>query len=174
MKELRDGTILLYRSGKGFISKAIAYFTGMPYAHVSGYIQGFTFTSSVWWSGLWFKSGIYISIGAREADEYWQPIRELTPGEKLAILRYFIDSVNKRRPYNFGKFLVLAIVYPTRRFWEKIGWVPFSAAFFGDVCSIVWDEAYKGANWDLLPRQSEEYTVPGDIRKSKLLEKVEA
>jgi len=172
MNELRDGTILLYRAGKGFIAKAITYFTGMPYVHVAGYVAGLTFESTIWWSDLWWTSGIYATLGAKQADEYWQPITPLTDEQIKTILRYFIESINKRRPYNVAKFLVLALVYPTRWLWQKIGWVPFSADYHGDVCSVVWDEAYRAAGIDLFPHRSEEYTAPGDFRKSKLLEQV--
>ena len=172
MKELRDGTILLYRAGKGLIGKAITYFTGMPYAHVAGCLGEHTLESTIWWSEIWWKSGIRITLGTQQADEYWQPVKELTPNQVTAMWRYFINSINKRRPYNVAKFLVLALVYPTRRFWQKIGWVPFSADFHGDVCSVVWDEAYRAAGIDLFPHRSEEYTAPGDFRKSKLLEQI--
>jgi len=172
MKELQDGTILLYRAGKGLIGKAITYFTGMPYAHVAGYVAGFTLESTIWWSGFWWKSGIRIALGAKQADEYWQPVKELNLEQIMSMQRYFISNINKRRPYNIAKFLVLALVYPTRRFWQKIGWIPFSADYHGDVCSVVWDEAYRAAGIDLFPHRSEEYTAPGDFRKSKLLKQV--
>jgi hypothetical protein len=107
------------------------------------------------------------------ADEYWQLKATETPTQVKAELRYFIEQLNKRRPYNIFKLLVLAFVIPNRKFFERLRWIPFDGADLGDVCSSATDRAKKAAGIDLLVDRMEGYTAPGDFCDSPLLEQVE-
>lgn len=168
---MREGTILLWKS-HGFLGWCIKKVTGMPYGHSATYLYGFTWESTVWWSIWWFKTGIRVSEGMLKADEYWAPKEPETPSQLKAELRYFLDKLNKRRPYNVPKLLILALVIPCRKFFERLHWVPFDNASLGEVCSVTTDEAKKAAGIDLLPEAMEGMTAPGDFRHSKLLEQV--
>ena len=164
-----EGTILLYRS-HGFIGACIKAVTGMPWGHAATYLKGFTWESTIWWSKIWFKTGIRITKGCSIADEFWKPKTPMTEEQAQAELTYWLEKVNMRRPYNIPKLLILAIVYPLRRFFKK--WVPFDEPFWGEECSSSVDEAKRAAGIDLFPKQQEGFTAPGDFRKSKLLELV--
>jgi len=168
---MKDGTIGLDKA-KGFIGWCIKRITGKPYGHAKAYLWGLTWESTVWWSIYWFKSGIRVTFGETTSDEYWQPKPAETVSQVRAEIKYFLEQLNTRRPYNIFKLLVLAYVIPHRAFFEKIHWIPFDNANMGEVCSTTVDEAKKAAGIDLLVDRMEGYTAPGDFRDSPLLEQV--
>ena len=170
---MNEGTIGLDKSRR-FIGWCIKVVTGMPWAHAKTYLNGLTWESTVWWVGYWWKTGIKVTVGYAKADEYWQLKLPMTEEQIRQELYYWIDKLNRRRPYNVPKLLSLVIVYPLRRFFNRIGWIPFDNPIWGEECSSSVDEAKKFWGCDLLPKQHEGYTAPGDIRKSKLLERREA
>ena len=90
--------------------------------------------------------------------------------EHVQIYEVLNQSIVEAHPYNFFKLIILAFVYPTRKFWNWINWVPFQAECFGFVCSAYIDWVCKEIDRDLLICENEEYTVPGDIIDSPLLE----
>jgi hypothetical protein len=168
---MREGTIGIDKS-RGVIGWAIKRVTGKPWGHSKTYLRGFTFESTVWWVGYCWRTGIKMSIGQEKADECWQLKIPMTLEQERAELAYWISKLNKRRPYNVPKLLVLAIVIPHRKFFERLGWVPFDNERLGEVCSASCDEGKKAAGLDLLPGRMEGYTAPGDFRESPLLEVV--
>ena len=158
---MKDGTILLYRVTKndGFGPKLIAFFTGMPYHHAAIYCMGSTYEEG--------PKGASRTDGLKRADEYWEPVEDMTPEEKnrmWAFLWWTAEFKHGGRwPYNFLKFVVLALVYPTKKFWNKIGWMPFQNDLLGEVCSTYVDYAWRAAGRDILMGWGEEFTVPGDL-----------
>ena len=61
----------------------------------------------------------------------------------------------------------------TKPFWNKIGWCPMAVdAIWGDFCSAAVDTACRFVGIDLLPNRMEEFTSPGDILESELLEEI--
>jgi hypothetical protein len=171
-----DGTIFLWkRSNKKFdiVGRAIEYFTGSPYTHVAVFLRGSTFESTIWTpkGEFWPKSGIKQTGGfVHGYCVKLKPVKSLTSTEVDKMLLFSKMQMDNRRPYNILKLVVLALVYPTRWFWNKINWVPFQADFFGEVCSTFVDQVYKAAKRDLFPERGEEATVPGDFVKTNQLE----
>ena len=158
---MKDGTILLWRVTKhdSFGAKLIAFFTGMPYHHAAIYMWGGTYEEG--------PKGASRTDGLKRADEYWIPIISMLPEERDRMWAFlWWTSQYKhggRWPYNFLKFMVLALVYPTKKFWNKIGWMPFSSDLLGEVCSTYVDYAWRAAGRDILSGWNEEFTVPGDL-----------
>lgn len=167
---MKDGTVFVTKNRKSddlfsnTLGNLIEYFTGMPYVHVEVWCKGHRYGS--------VKGGPRktTTVPNRNGTVFLQPREELTEKQKEAMNEYLERMLS--RPYNVFKLVSLALVYPTRWFWNWIGWVPFEKDVFGVVCSVYVDEAYKAAGIDLLPGRSEEYTSPGDFLKSELLEKV--
>ena len=158
---MKDGTILLWRvkkdSGRG--PKLIALFTGMPYYHAAVYRDGKTWDET--------PKGASSRAGLKPADEFWEPDEDMTEEEMKRMWAFLWWTAEfkhgGRWPYNFLKFMVLAFVYPTRGFWNRINWIPFSSALLGEVCSTYVDYAWRAAGRDILKGWSEEFTVPGDL-----------
>ncbi len=166
---IAEGSILLWKT-KGFIGWCIRRVTGMPWGHAASYVDGMTFESTVWWVGYWWKSGIKQTHGLLIADKYLRLKEPMTLEQVDREVDYWLGKLNWRRPYNVPKLVIKAFVYPLRRWFNKIGWVPFDQPVFGDDCSTSVDEAKKAARIDLLPGELEGYTAPGDFLKSGKLE----
>jgi len=175
-----DGTILLFkRENKKFdlVGRAIEFFTGSPYTHVALFLNGCTYDATVWTpQGKWWPhSGVRKTVGTLPGySTLLQPKVPIKHDEMIAMVAVAEDEIKNHVPYNVLKLLVLAIVYPTRKFWTWINWVPFQAEFFGEVCSEFVDEEYSTAGRDLFPGRTEEDTVPGDYMKCDQIEVVNA
>lgn len=150
-----------------FVGLAIVFFTGKDFVHAVIYFDGKTYESTVWKEGKEWKNGIRVTDGILNADEFLTPKRSLTVEETVAMRAFlnWVQWINYK--YNFLKLLALSLVYPTRWFWNLIGWVPFSNQVFGGVCSEFIDEVYDFITWDIIPNQNKEYTCPGDIWESE-------
>lgn len=152
-----------------FLAKAIMYFSGFPYTHAGIVVNGTTYDMTRWTDVITGakKSGVRVSWGYPEGDapDYlvYPPDEDMTADRLTGLDRACIDSVKVGYKYNVLKLLVLAIVWPTRWFWKKIGWVPFNAEFMGEVCSVYVDEIFKTVHWDIFPKEHEGYTVPGQF-----------
>jgi len=174
---MKNGTVLLFGFHKGdnlifnIVGKSIMFFTGFPYTHTAIYLDGKTYDYSVWKEGKKWKTGVRVTEGVMRADEYYEPTFDLTKEESFAMVRYSI--MLKQYPYNFFKLLSLAIVYPLRKIFKLLKWVPFDNVIFGDVCSVLPDEAYKFTGYDIFPDGREGYTVPGMYTECNFLTKVE-
>ena len=158
---MKDGTILLWRVLKhdSFGAKLIAFFTGMPYHHAAIYFEGKTYDET--------GKGARASNGLKRADEYWEPIISMLPEEKDRMRAFLwwtaIYKHGGHWPYNFLKFVVLAIVYPTRGFWNRINWMPFQSDLLGEVCSVYVPYAWRAAGWILKVGVYIDALVPGDL-----------
>ena len=172
---MKDIAIILwkYHKQKSFIRTIVSYlitvFTGQSYTHAGIYFKGSLYQSTV----LKNKNGVMKSEYNPADNEFTTSLVFRIP-LNMAQHNALKDTLNTKLvehlPYNYLKLFVLMLVYPTRWFWNKIGWVPFQSEFFGNVCSVFVDSTFKDIGIDLLPDNNEEYTAPGDFLKSKLLE----
>jgi hypothetical protein len=173
---MKDGSIILFTGGDDILSKAIRFFTGSPYTHTAVYVKGYTFDSTVWHDGRWWQlwkwhTGVRKTYGILPgAALVLSPMVPLSETEAIELLTRCNMSEEYHFPYNVLKLLVLAIVYPTRKFWEeKVKWIPFSGDFLGETCAEYVDEMYKPVR-DWFPGKTEQDTVPGDWAKCPGLE----
>jgi hypothetical protein len=157
---MKDGTILLWtvdeRSGWG--PRLVAFFTGMPQYHVLIYFEGKTY-------GMGGR-GVKVSEGLKRADEYWEPIQPMSERQKFqmrAFLWWTAHYEHGRWHYNVAKFLALAVVYPTKRFWNHLGWVPFEHDLFGEHCATYVAYAWRAAGRLINPSVYIDLVVPGDL-----------
>ncbi len=176
---MNDGSILLFKGGKDWVSKAITYITKSPYAHTAIYIDGFTFDSSVWllpnskpWMIWRYRSGVRITIGILPTpDLVLDFVTPFRPTAWVAGLAKAVEMINGRAWYNFALLVMDAFLYPTRWIWnwiyKKTAWAPFRGPSTN--CSYAVDVIVKAMGVDLWPEQPESLTVPGDYVKNPLL-----
>ena len=175
---MKNGTILLYKYEKikgllYIVSKSITFFTGMPYVHVAIYLDEKTYDYTVWKNketNKW-NSGVRINDGLLKAHEYYEPKINLTSEEVFAMQKYC--EYLEQYKYNIFKLLSLAFVYPFRKIFKALNWVPFDNVIFGDVCSVLPDEAYFFVGHNLFPNEHTGYTVPGMYKKCDFFERKE-
>jgi hypothetical protein len=171
---MKDGTLILWKFDrqmeKGllkFVLRAITYFTDSKYIHVGLVVDDMLYEQTVWREKRKGKKkimhGVKESIVTDLGDLILEPRRKIGETKAAKLLWYCKDQLKKKRPYNFAKLCVLAFVYPTRWFWNKVKWVPFNREVQGDVCSVFVDEAFKAAGVDLIKGQHEGFTSPGDF-----------
>lgn len=174
---MNDPIIILwpYKKSKkklhDFVKKCICFFTNSDYTHVAVYLDGKTYESTVMNNqhGVLYHYGL---PGERTPEYVYLAFKEKFKNSNA--LKYVMHrKAVQKQPYNFFKLIVLAFVYPTRKFWNWIKWVPFDKECFGSVCSEFVDESFKEIGIDLLPSKHEGYTSPGDFLKSELLMPVE-
>lgn len=166
-----DTEVLLWKT-HGLIGWAIKRVTGMPWGHAAMYLYPIRLTveRTLWWNKFWFKTGIRVTEGRRKCDEIWRLKRPPDETQYDKIVSYWVAELNNRRPYNVAKLLVKAIVIPLRKFFDRIGWVPFDAPILGDDCSTTVAEAFAAAGIKIVPWPTGR-VAPGDFRLSELLEK---
>lgn len=163
---MKNGTIALWdksKTNKGFrlfISKAIQKITGSSITHVGIWLNGMLYEQEKIKFG---QDGLIITTG-READILVEPVQNLSDADTKAMID-FITTAYGGRGYNWMKLISLALVAPLKNWFNKIGWVPFDKPWFGEVCSVMPDEAYKHIGYDLFPGEHEGYTTPGDYLK---------
>jgi len=174
---MKDALIILWpyrKSEKWYrtmVSKLICFFTNSSYTHAAVYVDGIMYESQVMNKSNGAMRTVGLPYQARNCRflKLIEPLSE----KKRELLVYNLErKVLSRVPYNFMKIAVLMFVYPTKRFWNWIGWVPFGNEVYGYVCSTFVDTAFKEIGVDLLGNNSEEYTSPGDFMSSYLLETI--
>ena len=157
MKLFKDGTILLYKpQGKpNLVQKLIQKITQSPWTHAALYIDGHT------WDADWPE--VQVLKGLEKADLYLEPIDPLNPQEYRRMLNYVESAYGERWQYNAPKLFVLALVYPLRKFFSWLGWVPFDKWIYGEVCSGFVAEAWRST----LRMDAEGWEAPGDLFELK-------
>ena len=178
---MKNGTVLLWKYDanshstwfRRFVSQCIIYFTKSDYTHAAIYNKGLVYESSIWKEKGLSRNGARVgSISG--ADVFLEPKVPLTGKQVNKIEEYCQIMVGLKIRYNFLKLLSLTWIYPTRWFWNKIGFVPFDLPFiYGEVCSGFVDDAYNYAGIDLLENEHEGYTVPGNFIKCDKLKIME-
>lgn len=153
---------------RDLVARAIVYFTGYEYTHVAVQLLSNAYDSTMWRDedGK-LRSGIRMTTHVPYhpmPDFALIPRSEIIPTDIIPDMGEVLKRYLKAdRPYNIFKLLVLSVVWPTRWFWKKIGWVPFDHEVFGEVCSGFVDEVFFKSKWDLFLNEREGYTVPGQF-----------
>ena len=172
---MKNGTILLWdkrKTQKGFrwfISFMIAKLTHGDYTHSAIFLNNRLFEQDKLPDG---REGMIVSIDIRKADLYLEPVEDLSDENSLE-MELFIEHTYGGRKYNIMKLLLMAflgVLKPVFRLWK---WMPFDKPWFGEVCSVMPDEAYKSVGIDLFPKEFEGYTAPGDYVKTDKLQERE-
>ena len=162
--------VLLFRShGRHFwFDKVVHFFTGSWYYHAALWIDGMQYEDAAYFSpdGVWHEGAMRHSV-PHPGGDHFVLVDGMTNEQERKVRTWCEQHLYAQ--YNFPKLVGMAIIYPFRWFFKLIGWVPFSRAVFGYICSEYVDRAFKTAGIDLLPGAREGYTAPGDLAKSKLL-----
>ncbi len=178
---MKNGTIYCWESKpteKGIlkiVSDVIAYITKSKYTHVAVVLNDNVYESTIRKLPGDFlpHNGVQkTTLGYDMPDEVWEPIRDLTDPEVIHMVDYAEACISLKIPYSIMKLIILAIVYPTRPFWNKLGWFPFESQLKGEVCSEFVDQDFKAANIELIPNRMEEFTAPVDVINSGFFKKV--
>lgn len=157
---MKDGTILLrtVNEDSGFGPRIVAFFTGMSQYHAMIYFSGETY-------GMGGK-GVVVKDGISGHSEAWEPDIGLTQREAFhmaAFLWWTAKYQQGRWHYNVAKFIALAFVYPTKRIWNRLGWVPFQADFYGEHCATYVAYAWRAGRGLINPDVYIDLIVPGDL-----------
>ncbi len=169
---MKDGSVLTFPPGPDPVGQAVKYITGGP-AHVAIFIGGLFFDDTVWHQPgkLLPVSGVRESLQADIAGwgEYTiqEPVAPWSDAEIQAALEVAITQVNLRRHYNIFLLLVDAILYPTRWFWDRIGWVPFGSWYLGGVCSSFAGLVVRATGRDPWPGIKTQELVPLDFELNR-------
>ena len=143
---MKDGTVFLYKYDKNknygsklanFIMKCIVFFTRSPYWHIAVKVGNYTYQNGS-------PYGVKKDTKTRTGDKYTvlEPKRDLTEKEIQDMIKWGDLQLEHNLGYNHFKLIILAIVYPTRKFWNWVGWIPFQNDYFGMVCSVFIDETF--------------------------------
>jgi hypothetical protein len=163
---MADVRVLFWR-GSGWIARVIQWRTRSPWTHCAvfihwpGEMRGHTYEFDI--------RGAAETAGQKPCDEVRFPTRGLEIWEAAEVERYWLGCIRWHNWYAFLALVGLLAIYPTRWFWERIGWRPFGAKFWGRVCSSGVAESFKRARIDLVPRRAELYESPGEIHDSWFL-----
>ena len=153
------------------VSKLICFFTDSNYTHTAIAIDDVVYESQV----MNNTNGAMATNGypPKERNCIYLEFKLALPTSEIKQIKYNLNrKVVEKRPYNFMKLFSLALLYPTKKLWKAIGWVPFSNEVFGSVCSVFVDKAFKEVGIDLIPNELEEYTIPNNILESSLLKTI--
>lgn len=130
--------------------------------HIGLWTGEFMYESNSWW-----RDG-KLYTGTRKGKSYdTKPtgymIIELEKDVRDKVIKFLNDTSSEDglQPFNIFKISMMGLIYPFRKFWNKLGWVPFQNDIFGQICSVYIDTAFKQAGMDLFEEHYEEYTVPG-------------
>jgi len=174
---LKDGTIFLvaYRPTTfiyNIVGKVIKFITKSNFTHSGIYMNGKYYDDTLSIDKTGIHSGVRVSdTWDYPEDAVLEYTQTLAPDQIKLMEAFLIFYSRKRIPYSILKLVSLAIVYPTRFFWNWIGWVPFENSL-REVCSTAVDDCYQFAGIDLLPDQRPELVAPGDFQSSKLLKRI--
>lgn len=168
---MKNGSILL-QHGKdtkgiyGIASKLIKFFTGSWISHVTIYLSGNTYESTIYRKDDKWHGGIVITPGVGGYNHgYLEPTFDLTDQQITTMIKRAEEMKEENHPYNLLRFVLFPILLVTRWFWRAIKWIPFNRELHGEVCSTFVDELYKEAGIDLFDNELEQYTVPVDFLK---------
>jgi len=149
------------------VQKLIQKVSGSPWTHSQMCIDG-TLYEATW--PLFKKTEGYVpnkseNVKVQVFKEPW------TEREKGAAIAWWEYQIKRKTGYGLVKLFVYLTLAKTKPIWNKIGWCPMAInRIWGDFCSAAVDTACKFAGKDLLVGQMEEFTAPGDIITSPLLE----
>lgn len=172
---MRDGTIVLIPNRKwdhwysNVICKVITWVTRSRFIHVKVYLNGYWYESE-------YPEGAQENLGPFNPTDHTlrQPIRELTAGERAAMLGHVERAIEDGQRYNTPKLFFLLVGVPLRKLFSRLGWMPFQDdGRYGTVCFNFVDGAFKAAGIDLFPDLFEEATTGRDFERCAFFEDVE-
>ncbi len=173
---MKNATILLWRYHAGpswllnLVGEEICRVTKSPYVHAAIFLGGKVYESTVWFVNGWPHGGVRIHEEA-DWDEAWEPITDVPPDVVNRMIAYAEEQISEHRPYNVFELLAMSFVWPTRRFWRWLGWIPFTAGFLGKFCSTFTEKVWL-AGYSLVPLDDEEMAPPCELAQSPMLRKV--
>ncbi|MDA3811991.1 MAG: hypothetical protein PF518_16865 [Spirochaetaceae bacterium] len=76
---------------------------------------------------------------------------DLTDEQLEKMVAFREKSIKEKMPYNLILLVLTRIFFKQRRFWNWLGWVPYSKTkWFGNYCSVYIDRIFKAAGIDCL------------------------
>lgn len=166
---MKEGTIVLIGNrdwgGTGIsgfltrlITNCIVGVTSSDKIHIKRYLKGYWYESC-------YPEGARKTTETFITDEYnlvREPVRDFTEIEILQMIAYGERAITQKWKYNLPKLIALAIILPLKKFFNWLGWIPFSNdKRYGTVCSVFDDQMVKSCGADTFPG-SEEMTTPAD------------
>ncbi len=147
---MRDGSLLLYHPTPGepgyekLLDGVQEKVTQSTFTHVAFYAGGYTWESTIEKrpGSLLPQSGVIRTRGLKVPHLYREPVRKLTPEEVAGLVGYAQVQLWIGRRYNVAELVADALIVPTRKFWEWLGWVPFGGNSHGAVCSAFVAKAF--------------------------------
>lgn len=167
---MNDGSIILKKGDCDTGVNTVFYkltkiITKGDYVHSSIYLDGKIYDFGVRLYNTDLKQGFYVHD---VTGDIYEPKIALTTQQVYLM----INELNKYNKYGLIMLLSMWWVYPLRKLWKRIGWVPFSNVYSGNICSEAIDKVYKSAGIDLIENELEGYTTPSDLAKSNKLRRV--
>jgi hypothetical protein len=158
---------VLFWRGSGWIARQIQVATKAPWTHVAVFIRwpdephGWTYEFDAW--------GARRTLGQKDCTTVKIPIRSMEFFEVYELERYWLGVIRWHNVYAFWTLFALLAILPTRWLWERLGFRPFSAKWWGRVCSAGVAESFKKACIDLVPKRAEVYETPKEVFNSWFL-----
>jgi hypothetical protein len=149
-----------------WIGRAICKVSKGVVCHIKQYLLGCTFERTLWWVGYWWRSGILVTPGYRDADFVGYPDPGFKDHELKSMLSYWLCELREGTPYNVPKLLGMYLVQKNEAFFKRLGWVPFQGHGLGDLCSMTVDKALAHAQIDAVPNLGLEFATPQDLLNS--------
>lgn len=142
------------------VLKVITLVTKSRYFHIYIYLEGYWYESThpngAKKSELDLKTSKYLQLR--------EPKFDYTKEQVSDMIAFGENAIANKIGYNYVKLLMMSWIYPMRRFFNWLGWTPFSCnAIWGMVCSVFVDELVKFGGTDLFKKQSEELTSPREF-----------
>ncbi len=154
----------------GLLDKAIMWRTHSNKVHVIGYLSGFLYQDTYWHENGVLKTGVEISpysastVAGYERRSLKKP---LSDQDVWALIRFGEYQHKRGFPYNDVMLVAFLLVYPLRKWLEKIGWIPFKKSI-DFVCSVFWAEMLGFVGREVKPGIDPSMIVPGDFDSSPL------
>ena len=148
---MKNGTIILWKTpkklkdihGKWYekiVKKMICIITRGDYDHVAIIVNDFIYQSGHPYGMT--KSKFKLKRGPRYV--YKELITDISQTRADLLQVFLEDLLNKNIRYNYPKLFSFLLIFPTRKIWDKLRWVPFSSNYwFGIMCSVTIAEALR-------------------------------
>ena len=151
---MKDGTILLFKpEGKpNLLQRIIQDVTKSEYTHAAIYCEGCIYEAD------WPKVKVHVTP-PQEPDLLLEPETPLSDIEKKRMWNYLENAYAEEWEYNIPKLVILWIVYPLRKLFSWLKWMPFDKWIYGEICSGLVQEAWRATH----RMDPENWTAPGDF-----------
>jgi hypothetical protein len=150
------------------VGEAIAYVTGSSWSHTAICLGDVIYDDTIWHQKGKFLpiSGVRMTLAESATSlgkfTVLDPVVPWSEDEVDRGIAAAIAQVNTRQKYNMMLLLADIAIYPLRKLWTKLKWVPFKDWYFGGVCSTFVGLVVRGAGRDPWPGVETQCLVPGD------------